>query len=73
VLCKVSVFTRQLPAFCPFTLWRITVPVSFAHTPICHQRVQFPDERTLISTRRQVFGGVLAFHEGMKVPLCAEA
>ena len=43
-----------------------------AHTPMSHQWVQFPPERTLISIRNQVPEGVRAFHEGMKVSLWAE-
>src|SRR5215213_5902880 len=72
MLRRVSVKTRQSPALWPFTLWRFMVFVPLAHTPISHQRVQLPPERTLIPIRNQVPEGVRAFHEGMKVSLCAD-
>jgi hypothetical protein len=69
MLWRVSVSTRQSPALWPSTLWRFMGSVPLAHTPMFHQRVQLPPERTLISICNQVPEGVRAFHEGMKVSL----
>jgi hypothetical protein len=51
----------------PFTLWRFTVCVPFAHTPMLNHGVQRPLERTLISVCIQVLEGVKAFQEGTRV------